>query len=348
MSSFASSYDDRLEPESSRPSSPTLSGAGTEIDLREQYGRRVTALGRTYGLPGDSEEWYRLDRQHRMFIEMQGGKWYPPAMERVMKSNIQGEKRVLDLGCGNGAWYVLIDRARDVGLHFPLCDVLAIDLIPIKDTRYLPSNVKSEVDDIDREDGLSHLYGQFDVVHCRLVASGVRDYYELIERIVRILRPGGIMELQEFDFRIYDRDHREIEVSVYSPLGPPYWARFMAHMNQAIQKKGGDVDAARHLWKWVTSHEAFEDITYRDVWVPCIPGDDSRYAAEVYPILRENITAFLKSGRPMLLANGMSEAVYDTIEQNTLREMHESNEPQYTRLQCIYATKRHVVGEDSF
>jgi tRNA1(Val) A37 N6-methylase TrmN6 len=29
---------------------------------------------------------------------------YPPGMERVLASTIPGEKRVLDLGCGNGEW----------------------------------------------------------------------------------------------------------------------------------------------------------------------------------------------------------------------------------------------------
>lgn len=40
-----------------------------------------------------------------MFIEIMGAK-YPPEMERVLQSTIAGEKRVLDLGCGNGDWCV--------------------------------------------------------------------------------------------------------------------------------------------------------------------------------------------------------------------------------------------------
>jgi predicted TPR repeat methyltransferase len=38
-----------------------------------------------------------------MFIEIMGAK-YPPDMREIMNSVIPGEKKVLDLGCGNGAW----------------------------------------------------------------------------------------------------------------------------------------------------------------------------------------------------------------------------------------------------
>lgn len=43
------------------------------------------------------------EKQHQMFINIMGAK-YPPQMRSVMESTIPGEKKVLDLGCGNGAW----------------------------------------------------------------------------------------------------------------------------------------------------------------------------------------------------------------------------------------------------
>jgi hypothetical protein len=44
-----------------------------------------------------------------MFIDIMGAK-YPPPMGPILESNTAGEKRVLDLGAGNGAWYVPLDR----------------------------------------------------------------------------------------------------------------------------------------------------------------------------------------------------------------------------------------------
>jgi hypothetical protein len=45
----------------------------------------------------------------------------------------------------------------------------------------------------------------------------------------------------------------------------------------------------------------------------------------------------------LLLGNGLEEEDYDILEQNAIREIHESEIAQYTRLQCVYATKRHDV-----
>ncbi|KAJ3535714.1 hypothetical protein NMY22_g6358 [Coprinellus aureogranulatus] len=282
-------------------------------------------------LPADEEERLRLQRQHNMFIDMMGAK-YPQEMKQVLHSTIQGEKWVLDIGCGNGDWI------RDVAQDFPLSACVAIDLAPIRDPVPLPPNVRVELDDINL--GLEQYYGKFDVVHCRLISSGVRDYQLLIERISRTLRPGGLVELAEFDFTIYDRNRKQLDISLHDPIGPPYWARYLAHLNAAIRKKQGDVSAANHLWRWLTTHQAFENITYRDVWVPSIPGDDDRYPETVYPVMRQNISAFVRSGKPLLLGSGVSEEEYQILKEHTLKELHHSDEPQYTRMQCIWATKR--------
>ena len=57
-----------------------------------------------------------------------------------------------------------------MAMEFPHARVVAVDLAPsaIDDP---PQNCTFELDDINR--GLSHFYGQFDVVHMRTVGSGV-------------------------------------------------------------------------------------------------------------------------------------------------------------------------------
>jgi hypothetical protein len=95
---------------------------------REEYGRGLNNYSEVYRLPADEEEWSRLgvcsqlpsltstsstsqcscpraEKQHLMNIDMIGAK-YPPPMGPVLQSNIPGEKKVLDLGCGSGAWWV--------------------------------------------------------------------------------------------------------------------------------------------------------------------------------------------------------------------------------------------------
>lgn len=111
----------------------------------------------------------------------------------------------------------------------------------------------------------------------------IKDYRLLVDRIARVLRPGGLIELTEFDFRTYDRHGQVVPVSTEEArLGPPWWARYLAHMRDAVRASGGDTDAANHIQDWVTNCGAFENVAYHDFWSPVIPGDDSRYDESVY------------------------------------------------------------------
>ena len=50
-----------------------------------------------------------------------------------------------------------------------------------------------EVDDVNLS--LAHYASSFDVVHVRLVDSGIIDYPNFLNEIARMLRPGGILLL---------------------------------------------------------------------------------------------------------------------------------------------------------
>ena len=54
--------------------------------------------------------------------------------------------------------------------------------------------------------GLDHFYDQFDLVHSRAVANGIKDFSRYINDIVRCLRPGGIAIMAEGDWRPYQAD----------------------------------------------------------------------------------------------------------------------------------------------
>lgn len=56
-----------------------------------------------------------------------------------------------------------------------------------------------------------------------------------------------------------------------------------------------------------------------------------------------HLQSYLASAKPLLRGYGISEAEFEILEQNVLREIHQSNTAQFTRLQCVYATKRHDV-----
>lgn len=76
------------------------------------------------------------------------------------------------------------------------------------------------------------------------------------------LKPGGLLDLSEFDFRVYGLDRKPIPINEKASA----IARWMYLAHKAVQQQGGEPDAANHLYKWVSQHPAFEDVVYRRWW----------------------------------------------------------------------------------
>jgi len=88
-----------------------------------------------------------------------------------------------------------------------------VDLAPIPiNPEDLPDNCRFEVDDINL--GLDHLEGQFDFIHARLVAAGIRDFSKSMLDIERCLKPGGLILWLDADYELYS-------TSTFSYTRPP-------------------------------------------------------------------------------------------------------------------------------
>ena len=100
-----------------------------------------------------------------------------------------------------------------MGKEFPHCEVVGVDLAPVPENGS-PTNVRYEIDDVNM--GLSHFYDQFDVVHARLIGTGLRDFKTTMEDVERCLKPGsgGIVLWFDVDFDMYSKDQH-----VYMPFG---------------------------------------------------------------------------------------------------------------------------------
>lgn len=261
---------------------------------------------------------------------------YPPPLDEVLRDNIPGEpKRCLDLGCGSGSW--VIEVARD----YPGCQCLAVDLVPMQNTD-MPENCRSEVDDINL--GLQHYYGDFDVVHTRLICTGITDYAGLVDQMVMTLRPRGLLDMTEYNFLIYDHHKKPITPNFPSNQGP-YLAQWMHMAQAAIRKRGADVEAAHHLHKWVTEHPDLSDISYTPLWFQASPwkqGDDpaTQTDNEVGEVMREDLLAFMKAGRPLLLGTGFPEHVVNIVEEQARAELLEARTPLYLLVENVYARRR--------
>jgi len=330
--SSTTSHDVSMRSGSPAPSVYSVTSSLRAAAYRQEYGRGLNNYSEVYRLPADDEELDRLDMQHEMFKKVLGT--YPPPMAEVMADDTPGEtKSVLDLGCGSGSW--ILEVAHD----FPHCQAVAVDLVPMQSID-MPPNCRSEVDDINI--GLQHFYGEFNVVHARLISSGIKDFPTLIDHISQCLRPGGLMELLEFDFRVYDASWKPFSPTA---MDGPWFPRWMSYANMAVRQRGGTPDAANMLYSWTLQHQAFEDVVYEEYFIPTAPfmscqDPNYRFMRAISESFREDILAFLRSGRPLLLGSGLSESLVDELQHRTHLELKEARTISYIRVERVYARKR--------
>jgi len=301
---------------------------------KEESGRRLNNYSEIYQLPADEEEFERLNRQHVMLQNILGYK-YVPGMSEVM-THVPGQRRrsCVDLGCGSGSW--IVDVAKD----FPRCNAVAIDLIPLQES-IMPRNLRSEVDDINI--GLDHYRDSFDVAHTRLIAAGIRDYHRLIDQLARVVLPGGLIDLTEYDFRAYNHLGKVIEVDL-SVYKEPWWARWLCHLRDAIKERGGDIHASEEMFSWVKANPAYENVVYMEHYLGVVPhprtGPNAEALRQIDRAMADNVLSFVGAGRPLLRGYGFPDVYLNDLEARVSDEVRNQRYFQYTRLQSVYARRR--------
>ncbi|KAJ7455534.1 S-adenosyl-L-methionine-dependent methyltransferase [Mycena latifolia] len=203
------------------------------------------ADGEGYILPPASaaaDECQRLDDLHAGFRQYFGGQLClaPIAEERPSK--------IIDLGCGSGAW------AIQAAVQFPDAEVLAADISPLPD-RTLPSNVVFVQVDVTKE--LNFDPETFDIVHCRLVVTHIQNARNVIERVARLVRPGGLLLLEDMDLS------RLRETAV------PTVNRIVSRFMESMAARGGDPEIGRKLEGIIGSLASFEHVHADKITVPC-------------------------------------------------------------------------------
>jgi len=206
----------------------------------------------------------------------------------------------------------------------------------------LPPNCRSEIDDINL--GLQHYQEEFNVVNARFIAAGVRDYAVLVDQTSQALRPGGLANFTEFDLYISGGDKKPIVFDVLE-FAPPYLPRWMCMVREAMRRRGGDVDAAFHLHRWVSKHPSFTNVEYRSFPIPTSPWvpPDHPNAAKMNrmgSLMRDDIQLFMGGARPLLLSAGMDESYLDAFEQKITEELQAAKHQYYTHVHNVYAHRR--------
>lgn len=144
-----------------------------------------------YVLPNDEQEQDRQDLLHHVRnLVLNGALFRAP-----VGKNIQ---RALDLGTGTGIW------AIDFADTFPSAEVIGTDLSPIQPS-WVPPNLRFLVDDAESP-WLYSAARPFDFIHARDLGGAIANWPRLLRQAYGHLRPGGWVELQEFEVTLRSDD----------------------------------------------------------------------------------------------------------------------------------------------
>lgn len=218
--------------------------ASSTSNYQYENGRRYHAYRKgQYVLPNDQEEQGRLDLQHHIWRLLLGGRLFTAPL-----ASPEGEDglRILDLGTGTGIW------AIDVADEIPNSSVYGIDLSPIQ-PEWVPNNCHFHVDDYEdqwtfREDE------KFDYIHGRSLCGTSGDWPRFYSQVMENLKPGGWVEMQEYDAWIFSDDD--------SCDRAPWTMEWVDKLEAASNLYGKPINVARYQKQWMID-AGFEDVEER-------------------------------------------------------------------------------------
>ncbi|KAG1152480.1 hypothetical protein G6F37_008659 [Rhizopus arrhizus] len=196
----------------------------TTINREREFHNEETC---TYWLPKDEEEQQRLTGQHFALKELFEGN-----LSRSVQKNLDFEKgiSVLDVGCGPGAW--IMDMTQD----YPNCTYHGCDIVDVTNKNLKIDQFTFNFGNVIQ--GLPYEDNTFDFVQMRLFTAALRkeEWPIALKEIIRLTKPGGMIQLMEPDFRLSEDDS-----SAYN--------KFIKALDSVCTSKGQDLHITYQLEK---------------------------------------------------------------------------------------------------
>jgi ubiquinone/menaquinone biosynthesis C-methylase UbiE len=184
-------------------------------------------------MPSDKASNYLLassaDEMQRLRLQAQV--WAPAATAFLTGLDIRSGSRVLDLGCG--AMGVLEPLSRLVGEQGTVVG-LDRDAVQLAAARAFVAEAKLANVSIIEGDAFNTGLpaGDFDLVHVRFLFAPVGRDAELLTEVLRLVRPGGVIAIQEPDASCWNVAPRSQS-----------WTELKMAILAAFRADGGDFDA---------------------------------------------------------------------------------------------------------
>ncbi|RIA87701.1 S-adenosyl-L-methionine-dependent methyltransferase [Glomus cerebriforme] len=274
-----------------------------KLEYQINEGRKFHTIENVkYFLPNDEEENDRLHLQHFMWRYVWQSNYSAPVDDLLKKSGV----KVLDMGCGAGSWLF------ELATEFSLASFTGVDISPVIPLTIKPKNVNFIQGNI--LDGLPFEDNTFDFVHQRLLVGAfpLNKWQDVTNELVRILKPGGYLELME----------------VYCGIPPmgPITERLSNAVIELMHQQGQDPNIAGRIKLFMEANGQIENIVQEEKF-----GSYSKDSGRLSEIGIENHIA-LYTGFKSKLSKIMdiSSENYDKLVKIMAKEMPDYNSRSHT------------------
>ena len=211
------------------------------LDYNEENGRRYCS---TYFMPNDELEQTRLYLTHQVYLQMFNGE--PTTVP------LEDPRLILDIGTGTGDW------ATQIGERYPECEIVGTDISAIQ-SACPPFNVFFEIEDAE----LPWLRqpDSVDLIHMRNMAGAFRDWRFIYEQAFECLRPGGWIELHDFE-------HTKDWEDFFAAFPPDATIHKLARDLYLASIKSGRPRGSKHLDEGYLVEAGFVDIETQSFDIP--------------------------------------------------------------------------------
>ncbi|RDA84276.1 hypothetical protein CP532_3356 [Ophiocordyceps camponoti-leonardi (nom. inval.)] len=219
----------------------------------------------TYAFPNDETEQWGDELKHDLTVDLCDGRLFLAPCHELFELGAQ----VLDL----------------VADLYPKSRFHGMDLSPIQPD-WVPENVEFFVDDFEDERGWGYEANSFDYIHVRHTTHSIKNRPQVWKRIYEHLKPGGYVEVQEFQYVARCDD---------SSCDRPYaWRDFLRYLEAGLGALGSDLNGGRHVEAELRT-AGFTDLSCREVGCPVGTWPRTQRARERGRALRDAMSLGLEA-----------------------------------------------------
>jgi len=156
----------------------------------------------------------------------------PSTLSLLDRAGLREGMTCLDLGCGGG------DVTREIAARVGLSG-RAVGMELDEQKVALAGRELADVPNVSLVRGDARLLdaeSEYDLVYARFVLSYLAERAGVLDRIRRALRPGGVVVLEDIDFKGH-----------FSSPANAAFAEYVRLFSEVVRKRGGDADAGPRL-----------------------------------------------------------------------------------------------------